>query len=347
MTRTAVRAFPIGAIALLMLLAASPARACNCPSLMAVGPAANAVAGPGDEVHYTLSYLSDGARYSIHVAKRAVVSTQEYQGTEQVSGTFVMPDLGGSDRGVTVNALIDHPDLVVDGCANKPTATIQYTVPKAPSSGPPGAGAPQSDRQVPPEPTRPAKRPPHLRQAVPNRPKHAAPEPDPIGRPTSPEAPVTPAPVEPTPETGRQGHAVTPASIAGSPSPAAKRSPSSGVVSSKPRTSPAPTGLLRADAGPSHTAKPVVRLEPASPFDPPWEVIALGLLVFAAIAGGGWGFARVGRGGPPPEPDADLRRFPAGEGDPDLVEAELQELIAEERARDMSREAAEIRTGPG
>ena len=349
MRRTAVRAFPIGAIALLVLLAASPASACNCPSLMAVGPAANAVAGPGDEVHYTLSYLSDGARYSIQVAKREVVSTQEYHGTEQVSGTFVMPDLGGSDRGVTVNALIDHPDLVVDGCPNTPTATIEYTLPKAPSSGTPGVGAPQSDRQAPPEQSRPAKRPPRLRHAAPRRPEHAAPEPpDPIAPRAVPEAPpVTPVPAEPTGGTGEPDHHATSASTARPPTPAARRGPSSRADSTERRTSPAPMGVLRADAGRSDTAKSVVRLEQAPPFDPPWEIIALGLLVFAAIAGGGWGFARTRRRWPPPEPDADLRRLPACEVNPDVVEAELQELIAEERARDMSREAAAIRIGPG
>jgi len=123
-------------------------------------------------------------------------------------------------------------------------------------------------------------------------------------------------------------------------------------------------GLLRADARPSHTAKSVVRLERTPPRDPPWEVIALGLLVFAAISGGGWGFARARRSGPPPEPDAathalerpedvglapdaELRRLLSGEGNPVAVEAELQELIAEERARHRSREAAAIRVGPG
>ena len=347
MRRTAVRAFPIGAIALLLLLAASPASACNCPALAALGPGAKGVAGPGDQVHYTLSYLSDGAEYSIQVDKREVVSTQVYHGTSQVSGTFVMPDLGGSDRGVTVNAVINHPDLVVDNCNGKPYTSITYTLPKAPSSGTPGVGAPQADRQAAPERSRPAKSSPRLREPAASRPKHAAPERDPIAPRASPGAPVTPAPVEPAGKTGQPGHHAIAASVAHSPAPAAQQAPSSRLVSTEHRTSPAPKGLLRADAQPSHTAKPIVRLEQTPPRDPPWEVIALGLLVFAAISGGGWGFARARRRGPPPEPDADLRRLLSREGDLDAVEAELQEVIAEERARDMSREAAAIRIGPG
>jgi hypothetical protein len=346
MRRTAVRAFPVGTIALLLLLAASPASACNCPSLGALGPGAKAVAGPGDEVHYSLSNLSDGAEYSIQVSKREVVSTQVYHGTSPVSGTFVMPDLGGSDGGVTVNAVISHPDLVVDTCTTKPNTTIMYTVPKAPSSGTPGVGAPQADRQAAPERSRPAKSPPRVHQRAPNRPKHAAPEPDPIAPRASPRAPVNPA-VEPTGSRGHPGHHAIAASVAQSPAPAAKPAPASRVVSTEPHTSPALMGLRRADAQPSPTAQPVVLVERATSTHFPWELSALGLLVFAAISGGGWGFARARRRGPPPEPDADLRPLPACEGDPDALEAELQELIAEERARDMSRETAAIRIGPG
>src|SRR6187551_1186040 len=103
MRAVVARTFPIGAVGLLLLLFASPAAACNCPALMVVGPmggAARHAAGPGDRVTYSITELTAGATWSI-----AVNGTEVAQGTSTgsaVRGSFVVPDLGGSDQRVGV-----------------------------------------------------------------------------------------------------------------------------------------------------------------------------------------------------------------------------------------------------
>src|SRR5262245_6611309 len=121
MRLTAVRAFPVAAVALLALVGAPSANACNCPSLMVVGPALKAQAGSGDQVTYTLTNLTDGAEYSINVEGHEVVPTTIAHGT-YAKATFSMPDLGTSDRPVTVQAVVNHADLVTEGCEQKPYA---------------------------------------------------------------------------------------------------------------------------------------------------------------------------------------------------------------------------------
>jgi hypothetical protein len=350
MRTKAVRAFPVGAIALLLLLVASPASACNCPTLMITGPmgaAAPHVAGPGDQVTYTVTELTSGATYSILVDGTEIAGGQLQSGT-QVSGTFVVPDLGGSSRNVNVEAKVTHEDFNQEGCNTRPRDYLEYTIPAAPPSGTPGASAPLGDQRGAPSETTPAKeRTERTRRPAGHRPEQPASTPTPIAPHPSRGAPLThPVAVGVTGSTGTADH------IAAGRANVELRAADGNAIrqgrggSTAARAGPVAAMPFRAAAGPSH-ANGVARAGPDRDSLPAAALIALGLLAVAGMAGGGWAFVRARLCRPAPEPeaaaravappeaaqvnlDAELSRLLSGEVDAVDVEAELQRMIAVE-----------------
>jgi hypothetical protein len=345
MRLTAVRAFCIAAVASLVLLAAPSAHACNDPTLDAYPENP----GPGDQVSFWLTNLTDGAEYSVNVDGIEVVPTTIARGSGPVHESFRMPDLGSSSRDVTVQAKVAHPDIADGTGSASPSDNVTYTILSGPASPTPvqepiqerGASSPtdtQTSGGSGGSPHGPAGRGP---DQPPSSPKPTGPQ------PSSPGVPAT-QPVEldvAGSEAGGSDAPVATSTSAQSPSVAKSAQPRrartarrGGAVAGPP----VPATLRRLPAADGTT-----RVDTVSGGLPLGTVIAVGVLLLAGLAGGGWAFvrARLLRLGPEPEAavhavapleperlalDAELERLVTSEFTTVDVEAELQRMIAGE-----------------
>ena len=92
-----------GVVALVLLIFAALATACNEP---AIG-VSRSQAGPGDIVPYSFTGTDDDATYTVSVDGHVVASGSSTGPT--VSGSFAMPDLGGSKAPVNVEGFVSDP----------------------------------------------------------------------------------------------------------------------------------------------------------------------------------------------------------------------------------------------
>ena len=322
------------------------AQACNDPTVMVLPH----VAGPGDTMHYTITNLTPGAKYELSIYGELGVETRVVPPTEatsnSASGTFTMPDLGDRSVGVSIGGPIQHWDI------ESPTGddtldrydSVTYRV-QAPSSG--GTPEPQPARGTPPG-------------SIPadNAPGAGDRAGQPLGKAPAPRVPRS---LRATRPDGPRAQTAAPVEI---PMPVAAPAPATAdpdVVSAPGpnlRAAPARPGRLQAIPAPSaHETVPEQAprrqlTEPAfaarlgaperdGPALPLMLVAALSATVGCAV----WLMLLLRREGEAAAPRA---TDPVPQVPPDAsVEAELQEIVAEERARQMSQETAAIRTGPG
>jgi hypothetical protein len=331
-----VRVGLIAAAALLLVPGA--AQACNDPTV-SVRPN---VAGPGDTMRYTITNLTAGAKYELSVEGVLVVPTREATSTS-ASGTFTMPDLGDRSGGISIGGPIEHWDI-----ENSPTRKFDtdgtYRAPASTPTGPPESqpapGTPPADVPGGREPgaANPAGK------LIDDAPAHRAPQPLRATRPDGP-GPQTAAPVEAEVPLAAPAPVTAEPDAVSSPRNELRAAP---VAPGRPRATPA--GPVHATvpqpAPPRPRTETVSAPEPGAPeHDGPAPPL---MLVAALTAAGGcalWLMLLLRRGGEAAAPRATAPdpRIP-----PDAsVEAELQEIVAEERARQLSRTTPAIRDGPG
>jgi hypothetical protein len=305
----------VAIVTLLPGLAAAPASACVSINL-ALQPPGGVARGPvhrGDQVRFTVSKTTPGARWTVSITGHGVVASGVADG-DFVAGSFSMPDLQQPSETVFVQLVVEHEDL-----EDSPVQRSQPLDYVAPTEAQPPPATPS---RAPPAPAGKAKRSrpradaalpkPRGRASTASRP-HAAPRPATIVH----RAPVTPRPVPA--RTVAQPKQPAPHSA---PRPAARRAPPKGVPvpahaprvrRETPKIEPLPVGIPR----------PAVRPPaPASPL--PFPITVLALALAAGGVAGGVALAAVLR----------RRRRRASEARRMAeLEAGLQELIAEERAR--------------
>lgn len=301
----------LGAALAISALSAGHAWACAEPKLATGG-----TFGPGDTVGYSISGIEPGASYTLTAPDGSVLDSGTASGS--VSGSFTMPDLGSEATTMNVHMEADHnatgtshPD---GGARYTSDATVGYE-PPAPPPPPPGDDPPVE------QPT-----PAGESSGVESGSKEVAGEPE-AGRPaTTPGAPAV--------------------AVAGAPVQAATASPSASssgapTASLNGRQAEARAGVAaesRAAAGDAvgqPAAAIVGPVDPPAVGDPAWFV-GLVLLIVAPLATA----AMLRRG------DGESERVAAPLWIPPdldegvtltarLIEAELQEIIAEERARQL------------
>ena len=348
MTGKTLRAVLVAAAALLLVPGVT--QACNEPSFV-VWPN---VAGPGDTMHYTISGLTASpnaeAEWVISIGGQRIASGSASGGT--VTGTFPMPDLGDRSTGFSVDAAVEHLDIESGDHTEKPSDRDGLYRPPA--------SAPSGDQDAKPAPATPPVTAPGDRAPTGKRPSDPPRGNDHVRRGTQP--PRAPRGDRPPVRTTTPVQDAVPLSTPASALPeraaqAVARSDLHGVSATPDRHRTTRTGPARAPiperALPQaqSEATPVAMPRTAARHAPPlplWLVTVLsiggvcaGVLMFLRRQGGE---AAVG-GVPPPAP-----RIP-----PDLLlEAELQEIVAEERHKRLreehDRKPAEagepIRAGP-
>ena len=321
-----------------VLLVPGAAQACNEPTV-SVWPN---VAGPGDTMHYTITNLTAGAQYELSVEGVLVVPTREATSTS-ASGTFTMPDLGDRSGGISIGGPIEHWDI-----ENSPTRKFDtdgtYRAPASTLTGPPESqpapGTPPAD--VPGGRERGAANPAgRLNGEAPAR---RAPRPLRATRPDAP-GPQTAAPVE----------AEVPLAA---PTPATAEPDAVSAPRRELRAVPVAPGRIRATPPPParatvpERASPRLQIETVSAPEPgaaEHDGPALPLMLVAALSAAGgcavWLMLLLRRGGEAAVPRA---MAPDPLIPPDAsVEAELQEIVAEERARQIAQRTPAVRAGSG
>jgi hypothetical protein len=353
-----------GVMALVLFLAvAGSASACNLPTVSIPDKPVYS----GDPVSYSITDLTSGATYTIKVGTD-VVAHDVATSDGAVSGRFQMPDAGPSSRPVSVELIVDcgNPG---EGWSLTALSPIQYAG-QRPALAPITQGAPQSDAQ-----SQPVGSAPHApRPVAPPRPTSG---PSPSARPVRTRRSPSGAPSArrslPTSQHAPAQRAHTPASTShGARAAAAQRSLPATRAAVVHRSSAEPASAVAASA---HVAVPMRREQLAavqfthrdralpSPHvganGPPVRLAsgqspgspnrALALLIGMLVAGGAVAFAYIRRRRPgepvvenwaalyPPPPTAADQ--PIAPDPHPAMDAELHELIAEERARELSAEA--------
>lgn len=257
-------------------------------------------AGPGDTVSYSISGIAPTATYSFDIAGLEVSGANTSSTDNGVSGTFVMPDLGTRQLTLSANGTCSCPEEV----GAQPLHDSMLYVPPIPAQSPQrtATGSPAASPQPAAQRSRPHSRRPHRLDSPVALAKHAAKN----QRDGAPSA-ATPTGAPPAD------------SVASGPNP---QQPSSGSGSAKPSTTESSSVPHRVLQGLTSTT----RVGPA-------DVPTIGLLLIAVIVIAGAALAAfviylLRRG---PDPEAAIKA-PAPI-DPDPVEAELQEIIADEMAR--------------
>lgn len=306
--------------------------------------------GPGDPVYYTITDMRSGAFYEVKAGNDVVVSRRQTLTNDAVKGSFPMPDAGPSPTSVSVQVIVEHGDIENADQTLAPSAPspIKYAGDAQPSSQP-------SATPAPPQGTSPAS------QTVQHTDAAGTP---PAAPPTSQSQPAV-APRSPGGGPTRAPHPVARSHVA-APRHAARAhqraaSVRRAVVVAPPSVepiAPAPVVLPSAPAvrvRPERTAEPVVvplpevaaRVtvpraieqrarppveQPEATHDYAFVVLAIALAVaITTRRHRGWG-RRPAELSPSPRPPEPAR------GHEDLaIEAELQEIIAEERARERAR----------
>ena len=355
-----VRRFAVAVLGGAFLLCAAPhAYACQFPDISipssggspSGGPPS---AGPGDQVVFTISNVDQGARWDVSLPDHPIDGG--VGDGSAVRGEFTIPDLGSRSRTVKLHALVDHDD----GGPYPSDAELEYRAP-----APPAGSAPEPS-QEPASPGQPDAAPVQAEQ--------------PAGVPRQPDKGPD-ADLAPRVRPGR-----TPARIGARTTHEQKTSRTETRLVTRSRTTvvhATPVVTARAPekvgSGPKAKATAPRRTSHMPPMHPPreptrtdtpappthtWTIpsarsgsdsppVVLLLLLLAGAAAAVVYAIRRARPGPgakeletapppvPPEPALHARPREL------LVEAELQEIVAEERARQVAREAAHIRSGPG
>src|SRR5262245_22608722 len=193
-----------------------------------------------------------------------------------------MPDLGTSDRPVTVQAVVNHADLVTEGCEQKPYANAGYVAPTTPSAGTPGGAAPQQPAQGSPGEKTGSERPREGARPQPGgRPGSDAPTSAPKPRVPLPSSPQLPAPQPVT--VGGLTQTPTAAETSGSAVEAFSASPVSSVRPRSAQAPPVPVGPVGRGPAPLAAERPIAMPKAAgveaAENDIPAAVIALGALL--------------------------------------------------------------------
>jgi hypothetical protein len=273
------------------------------PTGLAVGPR-GPEAHPGGPVGFTISHTITGARWTVSVDGRSVASGVA-EG-DSVSGAFTLPDLGGATRVIDLGVTVEHEDI--EGTSVSSTTPILYVVPSAAERPPAGTTSGPSPPASRPSPARAAAPPRSRAEPPPARHARTRASPAPtratqVEQPATPRAAAKPT-TQPKPVSRR---AVTPRAAARKPAPQAARP-------QRPAT-PSLAPIARAVRQPA-------RPDPSRTMPVQWLLAGALLALLLGAAGAGRRLVRR-REGPRPEPD---RRSVE-------LEAELQEIIAEERAR--------------
>ena len=287
----------LSAVALLTMVSSSSA----CATASLTFSPSNA--GPGDPVSFSISGIEPGATYSIELNGRTVASGTNETNFNGVSGTFTMPDFGSEP--VTVTGF-GHTFHAADNDSQDPSRSLEYVPPKpvAPPAPSVPKGTPAPVESQPPT-------------VIPRHRPHRASPPIPIQI-------AKQAAKKQRHDSAATGSGVdsAPADAVGSVPPPSRPTPGSGAAKApSEKSASVPNRVL--DAIGSST-----RVGPADV--PTIGLLALGLILIAA-GGLAASVIYIWRNGP--DPDAALRE-PAPPG-PDPIEAELQEIIAEEAAKQL------------
>jgi hypothetical protein len=290
-------------LAFLIAVAACLAFTATASACQDVHLALDRSAGPGDTVSYSIAGISPKATYSFSIAEKEISGTNSSTNLNGVSGTFTMPDLGSQQLTLTAAGTCSCPE---DADPQPIGGSMQY-VPPAPPAPPASGSSNGSDSTpataVPSQSSQPAK----------TSAKKHAPTVSPSHSAAAPSAPGSGGAAEVRTEVAAPQSANTPSDSAPQPQANAKER---GEASSS-----APGRVFDTIGGTTSVG--------------PAKVPTLGLLAIALILIAGLGLAGlviyILRNGP--DPDAALRD-PAPTG-PDPIEAELQQIIADEMARQL------------
>jgi hypothetical protein len=253
-------------------------------------------AGPGDTVSYSISGIEPTSSYSFTIAGKEISGTNT-TGNPGVSGTFTMPDLGSQQLTLTAHGTCTCPQ---DANSQNLVDSMQYLPP------PPPPAATTTTAKTADAPTTQVSRARHHRPSLPVA----------VAKPVAREQ-------------KRQG---------GSPTGLAAGSAPSNSVGSEPGPSNPSSGsgeARRPGTQSSSVPDGVLNAIGSTTSVGPADIPTVGLLLIALIFIAGTGLAAVviyilRRG---PDPEAAIKA-PAPI-DPDPVEAELQEMIADEMARQL------------
>jgi hypothetical protein len=326
--------------ALVFGLGAATASACNEPTL-SLG---KTQASGGETVPFTIGGTEEGANYTLAIRGQTVASGADTTPESGLSGSFSMPAHGGTQTVVYVDMTADH---AADGGRWTHTRSITYV---PPSGGSADMAPPPAQSPAPPSAESPAS--PPSAEAPASPPSAQAP-----ASPPSAQPPASP----PSAETGRGSNAGagSPGGTAAVPEHVAKAITAGASVPSHAASgmlsSPVPTRAAAASA--SAAAADAARdsagvaVEGAGGTGPegqgarfadvlggdtnvgPVAVPTISLVALAlalALGLGGIGLLIVVSRGLSPDRQTVATELAAGL---DEVEAELQEMIAEERAR--------------
>lgn len=302
--------------AVAVLVAPAAGRACISVHLSVTTPAV----GPGGTIHYSISGLEQDASYTVHLGSYALASGVSDGGA--IEGVFTMPDLGQSSRTIFVTGTYAHSDIQGSSLPFDPAAQVRYEPIAAPPlpPAPPAAPPPPAPPRTAPPPAQTvraavsaARRP--VRPVVTaatgeeSRPRTFPAQAAAVGR----TAPVTPPVAK---ETARRAHAVPRAAVR------ARRLPHRHAVGA---ASVAPKVLLPRELLRLQPSRPATRAGMARGGLDLWPLV-FGLGVGALlVAGAAAGWIVLRGGARTRDPDEDYAAL--------TVEAELQEIIAEERAK--------------
>lgn len=330
-------------IAAVAALAAVPssAWACNLPYISLSVTSA----GPGDTVHWSIGNADIGAEWDgLRIAGRTLVPPGTV--TEpKPHGSFVMPDVGDQAASLSVETTLSH---AADGGTWPKSAPLEYRPPsQPPAEGPAEAAPPTETGAPPPVEETPVRRGEPNGNASPGGPARGRGEPGDTRGSRSPEAG---APVS----TREPAERAAPVALAASPSAHApvqaevQEAATTHRRLGPPRTrhaqAPSPERLARVDA----VEPRAIPVRTPAEDDGPLLLLAVGAAAISAA-----GVLLVLRGGGQGTGSASLE--PVSPIPPDaLIEAELQEILAEEghrrlreeRGRDPAERGDPIRAGP-
>jgi len=349
-TNRAVRIVPGAGILgiLFLLLTAVPALACLDPNISLSGSSFSA----GDPVGYSISNTLPGAHYTIKIGGVTVADSTDPGGEPGLQGTFTMPDLGEGASAPSFEATVDHPE---DGYPHQAVpgsgSTMNYRGHASATSTP----SPTPQVTSTPSPT-----------GVPTT--HSGPAPAPAGNPSpaggqqagagdSLSAPSTTdgsaVPESGTPALGKPAEHHATVTAPGAPDASEPAGSSLGanasagpVQAGQSSASVRPAGGLasaqRPPAGARPAAKPVPEpaYHPGAALETSSAVVSPGILLLLGLLGGACLYLVLRRNRPgseesvarvspwtPPSVQTEVDWRSA------LIEAELQEIIAEDRAR--------------
>lgn len=297
----------ISAVALFAVV--SSASACATASLT-FSPTS---AGPGDTVSFSLSGIEPGATYRIELNGRTVASGTNQTNFNGVSGTFTMPDFGGEPATVTG---FGHTFHAADSDSQDPSNSLGYVPPKP---------------VKPAEPAPPKETPAPAQSQQPTAPSHHRPH-----RASPPIQIAKQAAKKQRHDSAATGSAVGPAPADAVGNPTAPSNPSSGSGAGE-------AAGAKSAAAPKRVLDAIGSTTRVGPADVPTiGLLAIGLILLAA---GGLAVFVIHLWRSGPDPDAAIRA-PAPSG-PDPVEAELQQIIADEMARQLLSDLDLVETSAG